>query len=252
MSQYKILGVLEVLDDRLPRTPTSPKVRGLLALLLARANQVVTVEAIVEELWGSDPPDSAVHTVQTYVYHLRRQLADEHAGHGLATTPGGYVLRVEPDEVDATVFERRVRTGRAHLEENRPDEAARVLRAALHLWTGPALAGVPHGRALQAHATHLEQLRTAALELRIRADVALGRQDELIPELGSLVRTHPLNEWFHGQLIAALSRSGRRGEALQAYQEVRAVLRDELGVHPSMALQRLQHQILTDGAAAVP
>jgi SARP family transcriptional regulator, regulator of embCAB operon len=251
MPQFKVLGTLEVVDGSRTSTPSPPKIRSVLALLLLRANRIVSVESLIEELWGPDPPRSAVTTVQTYIYHLRRRFAAERldppGGQLIATKPAGYLIWASPEQVDAVVFERLLARGRDAIEEDRPEEAGMLLREALDLWTGPALADVPQGNLLQAHAIHLEELRLNAIELRIRADLRLGRHHALIAELRSLVRAHPLNEWFHGQLIAALSRCGRRGEALQAYQEVRSVLSNELGVDPSPALQRLQRQVLSVG-----
>jgi SARP family transcriptional regulator, regulator of embCAB operon len=251
MPQFKVLGTLEVTDGKRICTPSPPKIRAVLALLVLRANRIVSVESLIEELWGTDPPPSAVTTVQTYIYHLRRMFVaeglDPPGGQLIATKPAGYLIWATPEQVDALVFERLLASGRDASEEDRPEEAAVLLRQALDLWTGSALADVPQGNLLQAHAIHLEELRIGAIELRIRADIRLGRHHALVAELRSLVWAHPLNEWFHGQLIAALSRCGRRGEALKAYQEVRAVLSNELGVDPSPALQRLQRQVLSVG-----
>jgi DNA-binding SARP family transcriptional activator len=135
--------------------------------------------------------------------------------------------------------------GKTLLEEGRPEQASQRLREGLALWRGPALANITPGRLLEGHVAHLEELRIRAIELRIRADSALGRHRELIPELRSLVSAHPLNEWLHGRLIDALHRAGRRGEALMAYRSLRAALNEELGLEPSGELQRLQRQVLT-------
>lgn len=250
MSRFNLLGTLEIIKDGRLSVPTAPKVRGVLALLLVRANHVVDIDSIIAELWGVNPPRSAVTTTQTYVYHLRRKFERELTSDGaemLCTAPPGYVLRVPEENLDVVRFERLARQGRALLEEDRYEEAARRLREALALWRGAPLSNVPVGRLLEAHIAHLEETRIRALELRIQADNALGRHRELIPELRSLVAAYPLNEWFHGQLIGALHRAGRRGEALRAYQNVRAVLGEELGLEPSVELQRLQRDVLTGG-----
>jgi DNA-binding SARP family transcriptional activator len=253
MLQFKILGPLEVMDGSQTCTPTPPKIRSVLALLLLRANRIVTVDSLIEELWGPDSPRSAVTTVQTYIYHLRRLFAAEHLnppGEQLITTkPTGYTIAVPAGQIDAVVFEDMLDRGRDELEAGRLQEAGQLLRQALDMWTGPALADVPQGDLLQAHAIQLEELRINAIEMRIRADIKLGKHHALVAELRSLVRAHPLNEWFHGQLISTLSRCGRRGEALQAYQAVRGVLSDELGVDPSPELQSLQRRVLQAGAA---
>jgi DNA-binding SARP family transcriptional activator len=248
MTYFRVLGALEV-SSRRNCTPQAPKLRSVLALLLLQANRVVQMDTIIEELWGPNPPRSAVTIVQTYVYNLRKIFAAEMIdppGRPLLTTkPPGYLFQTEPGQIDAEVFERLVRRGRDLKEMNQPRQAAVTLSQALDMWTGPALAGVPQGRLLQAHAVHLEERRINALELRIQVDISLGRHRDLIPELRSLTCAHPLNEWFHEQLIAVLNRCGRRGEALQAYQDVRVLLSEELGVDPSPALQRLQRQVLT-------
>lgn len=253
MPEFRILGPLDVTHDDQTLTPTPPKIRSVLALLLLRANRIVSVESLIEELWGTDSPRSAVTTVQTYIYHLRRLFA----GHGLGsednplitTRPAGYQITTEPGQLDAVAFEELLGRGRDALDDGSVPEAAELIKLALDLWTGPALADVPQGSLLQAHAVHLDELRINAMELRIQAGLKLGRHHSLIAELRSLTHEHPLNEWFHGQLISALTRSGRRGEALQAYQDVRHVLSDELGVDPSPALQNLQRRVLSVGAA---
>jgi len=210
------------------------------------------MEALIEELWGEEPPLSAVGTAQTYIYQLRKALdrpdlrAD--GGEWLITKPPGYIMRVSPEQIDASAFDQLSRQGRQLLADGQYERASQVLRSALALWHGPSLANVRVGNLLEAHVVHLEEQRMRTLELRIQADGELGRHRELVGEMRSLVRTHPLNEWFHGQLIVALSRCGRRGEALQAYQNLRTVLSDQLGLDPQPELQRLQHQVLTDGA----
>lgn len=250
MVRYKLLGAFEVVGSR-NCTPMAPKLRSVLALLLLQANRVVHLDTLIDELWGPDPPKSAVTTVQTYIYHLRKSFVAEQLdppGRRLiATKQPGYLFHTEPEQVDAEVFERLVRQGRDSMEEGCPRPAAAFLGQALDMWTGPALADVPQGDLLHAHAVHLEERRINALELRIQVDISLGRQHQLIPELSSLVCAHPLNEWFHGQLIAALNHAGRRSEALLAYQTLRSLLSEELGVDPSAALQLLQRQVLAPG-----
>lgn len=252
MLQFQVLGPLEVLEGDRYRTPTPPKVRRVLALLLLRANQVVPMDSIIEELWGEEPPLSAVGTAQTYIYQLRKALdplgvrAD--GGEWLITKPPGYLMRISPEQTDAHEFEELSRQGRDLLDAGAHDQASQVLRQALSLWQGPSLANVRAGGLLAAHAVHLEEHRMRTLELRIQADAELGRHLELVGEMRSLVTSHPLNEWFHGQLIVSLNRCGRRGEALAAYQELRTVLNDQLGLDPQPALQRLQREVLANGA----
>ncbi|MEU4349652.1 AfsR/SARP family transcriptional regulator [Streptomyces sp. NPDC023838] len=251
--KFRVLGPLEVLQDDLSCTPTAPKVRGVLALLILRANHVVDTTSFIEELWGERPPRSAVTTAQTYIYHLRKLFAREvgpRAEELFITRPPGYLLNIGQGQLDLHDFERLTSRGRALLAAGKPAEAGQVLRQALQLWRGPALANVPAGRLLEGSIAHLEEERIHATQLRIEADLQLGRHRALIAELRSLVTLYPLNEWFHGKLILSLSRSGRRGESLQAYESLRRILDRELGLAPSPELQRLQRDALTLGTTA--
>jgi DNA-binding SARP family transcriptional activator len=254
MTRFKVLGALEIVNGHRVCTPTAPKSRQVLALLLLCANQVVHVDYLIEELWGEEPPKSAMTQAQTYIYQLRKVIQREKletpGSRLLVTKAPGYLFRVEPAQVDVFVFQRLVWQGRKLLESGAVEAAAQVLRQALDMWAGPMLADVTPGRVLGAHVVRLEEQRLRALELRIQADMRLDLHRELIGELRSLVATHPLNEWFHGQLIIVLSRAGRRSEALQAYQNLRNTLQGELGIEPSPELRRLQHEVLTDGFPA--
>lgn len=245
---FEVLGPLEVIREDRKCTPTAPKVCRALALLLLRANYVVSTDALIGELWGEDPPRSAVTTTQTYIYHLRKSLDEDGSAPSendiLVTKPPGYVLRVEQDHLDAGVCERLVADGAKLLEAGEPQRARECLERALSLWRGPALANIDCGSLLEAHAVHLDELRIRATELRIQADMELGKHRALVPELRSQVATHPLNEWLHEQLITALAGSGRRGDALDAYQDVRRILRDQLGLEPNQRLQTVQQEIL--------
>ncbi|MDR7276797.1 AfsR/SARP family transcriptional regulator [Catenuloplanes atrovinosus] len=251
MAHFRVLGPIELTHDGRILTPTPPKVRTVLALLLLRANRVVTVDALIREIWGDEPTRSAVTTVQTYVYHLRKQFSRERLDVPIESIGGGYRLVLAPGRLDLDAFARLLDSGRDALHDDRPAEAATALRAALDVWRGGPLGDVTLGRALSAHATHLEEQRIRAIELRIQADVALGRGRELIGELRYLVAMHPLNEWFHQQLIAVLGRAGRRGEALQSYHRLRTVLRDELGIDPSPEVQRLHRDVLGAGSSGM-
>lgn len=223
-------------------------VRQVLALLAVQTNRLVPVASLIEELWGDNIPKSAESTVRGYVYQLRRMLISEgfqaSGEELLITRPPGYLLRIPEHALDAQIFERLAADGRAELAAGRSQRASDLLRRALGLWTGRALANVTQGRTLQAHAVSLEEQRLRALELRIEADLELDRHRDVIAELRGIVATDPLNEWFHGQLIVALARSGRRLEALQTYENVRTLLRRELGLEPSPFLQRLRHELL--------
>lgn len=236
-------------------SPSAPKVCQVLALLLLRANHVVGVDAITEELWGDMPPQSAMTTTQTYVYQLRRMFRRIEAGNDgppvIVTRTPGYLLQIEPHQIDANEFAQSVEIGRDLLQQRRPAEARRHLNDALALWRGRALSNVNYGRLLEAHAAYLDEEKISALALRIQCDLQLGRQAELISELREIVSAYPFNEWFHAQLIDALYRTGRRGEALRAYQNLRQLLGSELGLEPSVELQRLQFDMLNGGQRLV-
>jgi DNA-binding SARP family transcriptional activator len=248
MVRFKLLGSLEISNSGRTCAITPPKVRQVLALLLVRTGKLVQVDSVIEELWADAPPRRASNTVQTYVYQLRKIIDQEGlapAGRELLfTQPFGYQLQIAPEQLDICVFEAEVAEGRRMLDAGQPERASQRLRQALDLWTGPPLADVVQGNLLSTHALHLQELRMRALELRIQTDVHLGRDRDLIGELRSLVARYPLHEWFHGQLIGALARAGRRAEALAAYSELRALLNRELGLDPSPELQRIHQEML--------
>ncbi|QDY06413.1 AfsR/SARP family transcriptional regulator [Micromonospora sp. HM134] len=248
MMRFQVLGRLTVTNERGDCTPTAPMVRRVLAQLLLRANSIVMLDAIIDELWGDKPPKSAVPTAQTYIYQLRRQfqpgVPDDTPEQLLATSGAGYILRVAPDQLDLEAFLRLSAEGRTALAAGDPATAGRLLRQALALWSGPALADVKPGPSIQAHIVHLMEQRTHTVELRIQADAMLGRHRELVGELKAILVTNPFNEWYHAQLIKALASSGRRNESLVAYQHLRKTLSTELGLEPSDVLQQLHQEIL--------
>lgn len=235
-------------------TPSAPKLRQVLALFAVNAGNEVRTDQIIEELWEDRPPMSAMTTLQTYVYQLRKLLqlgAETDAGEtsrtrmpALRTSPGGYALALPSSALDCREFERLAERGRLHLEAGRREEAAETLRGALQLWRGPALSDVGVGPVLQASAVRLEEIRKSALEHRIEAELALGHHHELISELTGIVSRQPTHEGFQAKLILALYRTGRRSDALQVYQRARAALADELGLAPSPELERLHRAVL--------
>ncbi|MEU2506347.1 AfsR/SARP family transcriptional regulator [Streptomyces sp. NPDC007863] len=252
--RFNLLGPFEIItDDGRVHRPGTPKVCQTLALLLTRPNEVVASEALIRELWGAHPPRSAQTTLQTYVYHARRMLVSEcgiPANRQIVTTRSrGYVAEVEADEIDLLVFEGLINQAQEDLELGSVQGASARLREALALWRGPVLSTVRTGEVLASAISHVEELRIRALELRIETEHRLGRYRETIPELRMRVQDYPLNEWFHGQLIRALSQAGRRAEALQAYQNLRRLLNEELGLEPSPEVQMLQREVL--GSAPV-
>jgi DNA-binding SARP family transcriptional activator len=241
---FALLGPLEVWAGDGPLALGPPKQRALLALLLLSANRVVSRERLIDGLWGDDPPETAVKSVQVYVSRLRKLLPEGM----LLTRAPGYLLAVGDDALDLGRFERLVEEARAA----RPQQAAVLLRGALGLWRGPALAEFDDEPFARFEAARLDELRFGALERRIEADLALGRHSELVGELQSLAGEHPRRERLRAQLMLALYRSGRQTEALAGYRDARAAL-DELGLEPGEALRRLERQILAhDPAIELP
>ncbi len=238
--EYRVLGPLEVHNGQGPLPLAGAKQRALLALLLVHANHVLSRDQLIDELWGDEPPETAVQSLQVYVSRLRKLLPAE----TLLTRPPGYQLAIEPAELDLHRFERLLSEGRDALAEGDPRRAATALHDALGLWRGPALAEFAFEPFAQAEIGRLEDLRLAAVEERIEADLALGRHADLIGELEALVAENPYRERLRGQLMLALYRSGRQAEALDAYRNARRALVDELGIEPSAALQRLEKSIL--------
>jgi DNA-binding SARP family transcriptional activator len=247
--RFNLLGHVHVITDAGRLIPLkSSKATQLLALLLLRRHEVVGSGVLIEELWADDPPRSAMTTLQTYVYHTRRMLAEHQvtaaARELVLTRPPGYFTLIDDDELDVTIVERLIRKGSRLLDEDRPEEALASLNAGLDLWRGPALSTVPCGRVLESHIAHLEELRLFGVQLRIDANWRLGRIGPMIPELRSLVVSHPLNETLHAKLMGALYRVGRRAEALASYRNLRQILSDELGVDPTPEIQRMHMEIL--------
>jgi DNA-binding SARP family transcriptional activator len=241
--RFRVLGPVRLH----PRTPAAAKPRAVLATLLVRAGAVVSSEALIDELWPEEPPRTASSTLHVYVCHVRKALAEGGGGRPLVSRAPGYLLHVQPDELDLRLFEELSERGRGELRDGQYGAASRTLGQALALWSGPALSGVPQGVVLRSAATRLEEQRLGVLEQRIAADLKLGHHEELTGELMELAVEHPLRERLHCQLIVALHRSGRPSDALRAYRTVHRSLHDELGIGPGPALTRLHDRVL--GAA---
>ncbi|GAA3202800.1 AfsR/SARP family transcriptional regulator [Actinocorallia longicatena] len=242
--QVRLLGPVELCDAR-GSVPIGPRARAVLAALALDAGRPVSVERLVATVWPEAPPATATTQIQGCVSSLRRAFGESR---GLLVTSGpGYLLEMGEEEIDALGFGARVREARRAVRGGDDDSAARLLREALRGWRGSALDGVP---GLHAEASVLEEQRLAAVEERITADLGRGRAAELLPELAALCADHPLRERFHAQLMVALTRSGRRPEALEAYQRIRCTLVTDLGLEPGSELQRLQRDVLA--AAPVP
>lgn len=240
----RILGPLEIRTGRSRLTYAGEKRGALLALLLLNANRVVSIDQAIDELWGEEPPGSGAKAVQVRVSQLRKTFADAGIGELIVTRPPGYVIELAPDELDLHHFERLVSESDKALVAADPARAAELLREAIGLWRGTPLAefaGAPFARAASAR---LEELRLAAVERRIEADLALGRHADLVGELESLISEHPFRERLRAQLMLAFYRSGRQADALGAYRAARQQLQDELGLEPSQSLQELERGIL--------
>jgi DNA-binding SARP family transcriptional activator/pimeloyl-ACP methyl ester carboxylesterase len=243
----RILGPLEVVGEGGPIEVPGGKARLLLAALVVHANRVVSTDRLFEFLWRGQLPATAANTLQTYVSHLRRSLEPDRAprqrSRVLIAQDPGYVLAVDPDKLDAVRFERLVGEARPVLD-SAPDIAAARLRTALSLWRGEPLADFTFEPFAQSEITRLTELRLAALEDRIEAELALGDHGRLCGELAQLVREHPLRERLSGQLMVALYRCGRQAEALRVYADLREALVEQLGIDPNLALGRLEGAIL--------
>lgn len=243
---FSVLGSLEIRESGQNIVPTASKPRQVLALLLLRRGTIVSPNEIMEELWGESPPNSALTTIQTYIYQLRKILVRHGAGDLLITRPGGYSLEVDDTLLDLHRFEQAVREGRTLLETGRPVEAADRLSDALAAWRGDPLADVAQGGLLYSYTTWLQELRFRALEMRIQADLRAGRHRDLVSELQSLVLTYPLRENLHASLMIALYYSGRRSEALGKYQVLRTKMVEEFGLEPGQPLREIHQEIISD------
>ncbi len=251
--EFRILGPFEVLEGGRAVKLVPGKEQALLAVLVLHRNDRVSVDRLTDLLWDESPPESAPKMIRIYVSRLRRALAS--AGgpdQRLVTQAAGYRLRVEPDELDLDRFERLFAEGRQSLVAGDAGLAAAQLREALALWRGPPLAGVAEARFLDQERGHLDELRLSALEERIEADLTSGDGPELVGELESLVREHPLRERPAAQLMLALYRGGRQAEALAAYKQARDRLVDELGIEPGRRLKELEQAILRQDPSLEP
>lgn len=246
-----LLGPLVVEELGVSVVPSAHKPRKVLALLAMHADRIVTVPMLMEEVWGEAVPRSAATTLQTYILQIRRMIGtalrndpDCRAKDVLVTHHGGYLLQVQPSWSDAVEFNRLVDAGRRAFELGDDRSASHLLRSGLDLWRGAALVDVQPGRLLELEVLGLEEARMSALELRIEADLRLGRHSELIGELRVLASRYPMQENLCMQLMLALYRAGKSSRALDAFHELRRTLVEELGIEPSARAQRLQQAIL--------
>lgn len=246
--EFRVLGPLEVVNGGQTVPIPTGKQRTLIAALLLNANKVVSVDRLIDALWGTAPPATAENALQVHVSHARRQLEPSHERgvepEVLLTRPPGYLLRVDEEHIDLYSFERFAEEGRRGLSEGDFALAAERLREGLALWRGPALSDVSLEADYAAEPARLDDMRLAAVEDLLEAEIALGRCTEHIPALETLIVENPLRERLRGQLMLALYRTGRQADALAAYQATRETLVEELGIDPSPALQRLERAIL--------
>jgi WD40 repeat protein/DNA-binding SARP family transcriptional activator len=242
--EFRVLGPLEVTAGDRPIALGGGKQRVVLTHLLLRANKLIPADRLIDEVWGDDPPAAARNVLQTYVSRLRKAIGAERLEHGA----GGYVLYADASEIDANRFQALVEEARRRAPGD-AGAAAQLYREADALWRGPALDDLADQPSLRAEIGHLEELRAAATEARVIAELALGRHAELVPELGTLTALYPHREGVWAHLITALYRSGRQADALAAYRRARTVLVEELGIEPSPDLRRLEQQVLQQDAA---
>ncbi|MBV9838943.1 MAG: winged helix-turn-helix domain-containing protein, partial [Solirubrobacterales bacterium] len=248
MVEFRVLGSLEAVEQDRSLPLGSPKQRALLAVLLMHRREPVSSDRLVDALWGEQAPPTAIKIVQGYVSNLRKALGD-----GLLVTRGrGYLLQIEPEQTDLDRFELLAAQGRRALHDGDAGGAAARLREALDLWRGPPFADFAYESFAQAEITRLEESRLAAVGDLIDVELVLGAHARLVGELEALVHEHPSRERFVGQLMLAHYRSGRQGEALEAYRNARRELLDELGLEPGRELQELQRAILAQDPALQP
>ena len=238
--EFRILGPFEVLDAGRAVGLGGRKKRATLAILLLRHDQVVSSDRLIEELWGERAPPTALQTVRVHVSQIRKTLGNEL----VRTLPAGYMLELEPHQLDSRRFERLVGEGTEAIAAGEAPTAAALLHEALDLWRGPALADFVYEPFAQVEIARLDELRLSGLEARIDADLALGRHVELVGELEGLIAEHPLRERLRAQLMLALYRAGRQSESLAAYSDARRTFVEQLGLEPSLELRGLERAIL--------
>lgn len=242
-----VLGPLRLSDNGVSLVPSASKPRQLLAFFALNANQTVRASECIVELWGSQPPKSAMSTLQTYVLHIRRifrNVCRADRSETLVTKNQGYQLVVDPHDFDRFQFADLTRRGRAAVANGDNERGSDLFAEALALWRGPALADVRVGPLSSVHLVELEEARKGVLEQRIEADLRLGRHHGLLDELDTLTSVHPTHENMHAQLMLALYRSGEQSRALAVFRRLSGVLEETLGIEPAPPMQRLHEAIL--------
>jgi DNA-binding SARP family transcriptional activator len=254
MVRFGILGPVEALAGEQPVAVGGPRQVALLAFLLVHANRAVSLDELIDALWGEQDLAGAVKRVQVAIARLRKALGtDDATGDSpLRSTAGGYLLAVRPGQLDAEMFREQIETGRVVLESGDAARAAELFREALKLWRGPPLPEVAYESFAQVEIRRLEELRLTGIEARVEADLRSGRHAAVIGELHALLAAHPTRERLAELLMLALYRCGRQADALEIYQQVRARLAAELGLEPGPALRALQLQILEQASSLEP
>ena len=244
--EFRLLGPLEVSFDGAEVPVRGTRQRELLALLLLQAGQVVSLDRLMDALWGENQPAAGLMALRVRVSQLRKALGP--GGERLVTRATGYALVVEPGELDLQLFERALDRAAAALADD-PAAAVEHANTALSLWRGTPLADIAYSSYAQAAIARLQELRALALELRVEAELALGRHNRVVGELQQLVAEHPLRERLWGQLMLALYRDGRQADALAAYRAARERLVEDIGIEPGPGLRALESAILAQDAS---
>jgi DNA-binding SARP family transcriptional activator/tetratricopeptide (TPR) repeat protein/Mrp family chromosome partitioning ATPase len=242
--EFKILGPLEIVRGQERLDICGSRQRIVIAMLLLKANRVVTIDGLLQAVYGENLPSTSRSQVQITISSLRRLFASHGCKEIIATRAQGYAVQLKKGSLDSQLFDELVTAARAFRSAGRPDEAVACYRDALRLWRGGALDGI-HSMLVRMAASHLDEQRITVIEERVNLELDLGRHHELVGELVELVGQSPLREQLRGQLMLALHRCGRSAEALKAFRDARDVMIDELGIEPGKRLQLLQHAILT-------
>jgi SARP family transcriptional regulator, regulator of embCAB operon len=250
--RYEILKAFPVINQGEASSLSSRKMEIVLASLLIRADQVVTMDQLIAEIWGDRPPPRAVGGLHVYVSRLRKFLIDGEpdgkSSSPIVTRSPGYILRTHPDDLDLHVFRRRVNEGQAHAQASRREQAAASFQSALALCGPEVLTDLRAGPIIGGFTTWVNEVRLQCVEMLIECELALGRARDLVPQLYDLIFQHPLRESLYYQLMLSLYQAKRQADALKVYQLARQTLHRELGLEPAHQLRKLQHAILTAAA----